>query len=71
MRTEAKRIYDQISQGIPLSEIHANKKTKAKMHRIYLYRQLIGKLIEDISLGRYTLSTPTIEKLLNDKKGGR
>lgn len=71
MRNEAKQIYDMIASGIPLSEIQANKKTKAKMHRIYLYRKLMEKLIEDISLGRYTLSTPMIEKLLNDKKGGR
>lgn len=70
MRREARNILDQFVLGLPYDQVVGNKKTKSKMHRLFLYGELIRMLIDEVQLSEYTLSIPTLRKLLKEKNEG-
>ncbi len=71
MRDEAKKIYKELEAGKSVGQIKANPKTKAKVNKMFLYRQLIDSLIEDIQIGHYTFSTYDIQNMLKRKNKDR
>src|SRR3990172_1850394 len=54
MRSEAKKIYEELQAGKTISKIDGNQKTKARVHKIFLYRKLVDALIDDMQKGNYT-----------------
>lgn len=71
MRDEAKKIYEQLTAGKSIGQIPGNNKTKGRVHKIFHYRKLMDRLIDDMANGNYTLSIYDIQKLLKQKNDGR
>lgn len=74
MRDEARRVWEQLEEGILLKDITGSKKTKGRMYRKWLYQKILIIMLTDYVTDRVTLSTPflkTIEKQLLEEKRGK
>lgn len=72
MRKEAIKMMDQIEAGKPLDSIKGNRKTRAKMHKLYMYRQIVYMMLTEMQKGRYNMDyfkTRSYYELL--KKGAK
>ncbi len=56
MRKEAEEILRQVEAGKPIKSIRGNAGTRQKVHKMWLYRQIIDMLLSDIQSGKYRLN---------------
>ena len=68
MRLEARKIYSELIEGKALEKIKGTRHTKNRIYRKYLYGLLVQKLINDMILGKYTLSSRFLKIALFEKK---
>lgn len=71
MRNESRKIYLELRAGKTIGEIVGNQKTKARVHKMFMYRKLIDALIDDVESGNYTFSTYELQNLLKRKNNSR